>query len=595
MLQSIFELIEILDWRSRRRFIFLVFPITATTILELMSVALVLPVIQVVVMGKSDYPTVTEFFKYFSFFDDLSLSLAISVLFFLVFLLKGAVIVGTLYLISLYVNYTIAEYTKKIFEIYLCFPMSFHTKSNSGLLLRDLNICVLETMLAAKQAVMMLLDGLVMVTLICFLIYIEPEISIVLVLLLGGVGLLYHLIFSPLFRDWGERSLYLEGAKNKWILESFSGIRDVKVTDSVSYLVSKVYELSKKYAVVYSLTSSIIHVPRAVIESAIVGGFLFAVYFLSVEGYSREQAVTIIGLFGVSALRLMPTLNRFLTSASELRRLSPAIKNTYSTMLRSKLNDNGKNADNQSEEIQFNSLINIRGISHSYSARKRVAVKVEKISIKKGSTLALVGESGSGKSTLIDIILGLVKPKEGEVKVDGLEIQGNLPSWHKLIGFVPQNIFILDDSLRKNIAFGLPDDQIDDVQVRRVLNMSMLGHLEEELPNGLDTFLGEQGAILSGGQRQRVVIARSLYRNPQLLILDEAMSDLDYKTASEISKIIDSISGQITVISVVHDLSNIQMFDNILVLRAGSVVAEGKYEELIKNSVDFKKLTSSKT
>ena len=595
MLQSIFELIEILDWRSRRRFIFLVFPITATTILELMSVALVLPVIQVVVMGKSDYPTVTEFFKYFSFFDDLSLSLAISVLFFLVFLLKGAVIVGTLYLISLYVNYTIAEYTKKIFEIYLCFPMSFHTKSNSGLLLRDLNICVLETMLAAKQAVMMLLDGLVMVTLICFLIYIEPEISIVLVLLLGGVGLLYHLIFSPLFRDWGERSLYLEGAKNKWILESFSGIRDVKVTDSVSYLVSKVYELSKKYAVVYSLTSSIIHVPRAVIESAIVGGFLFAVYFLSVEGYSREQAVTIIGLFGVSALRLMPTLNRFLTSASELRRLSPAIKNTYSTMLRSKLNDNGKNADNQSEEIQFNSLINIRGISHSYSARERLAVKVEKISIKKGSTLALVGESGSGKSTLIDIILGLVKPKEGEVKVDGLEIQGNLPSWHKLIGFVPQNIFILDDSLRKNIAFGLPDDQIDDVQVRRVLNMSMLGHLEEELPNGLDTFLGEQGAILSGGQRQRVVIARSLYRNPQLLILDEAMSDLDYKTASEISKIIDSISGQITVISVVHDLSNIQMFDNILVLRAGSVVAEGKYEELIKNSVDFKKLTSSKT
>ena len=479
-------------------------------------------------------------------------------------------------------------------DLHVCFACcSFF--SNSGLLLRDLNICVLETMLAAKQAVMMLLDGLVMVTLICFLIYIEPEISIVLVLLLGGVGLLYHLIFSPLFRNWGEQSLYLEGAKNKWILESFSGIRDVKITDSVSYLVSKVYELSKKYAVVYSLTSSIIHVPRAVIESAIVGGFLFAVYFLSVGGYSREQAVTIIGLFGVSALRLMPTLNRFLTSASELRRLSPAIKNTYSTILRSKLNHNGKNTDNQSEEIHFNSLINIRGISHSYSARERLAVKVEKISIKKGSTLALVGESGSGKSTLIDIILGLVKPNEGEVKVDGIEIQGNLPNWHKLIGFVPQNIFILDDSLRKNIAFGLPNDQIDDVQVRRVLNMSMLGHLEEELPNGLDTFLGEQGAILSGGQRQRVAIARSLYRNPQLLILDEAMSDLDYKTASEISKIIDSISGQITVISVVHDLSNIQMFDNILVLRAGSVVAEGKYEELIKNSVEFKKLTSSKS
>ena len=590
MFRSIQQILKILDKSSRQRVALIFFPMAATTVLELFSIALILPLIQVTVLGEVNYGPASTIIKYLPELELERLGYWVAVIFGAIFITKNIFLLGTLYIVTSTFNYINAVYTTKLFKIYLFRPLVYHFANNSALLLRNLQSGVGLTMEAARLSLVMVFDGMVMLTIVLLLFFTEPQITIIATLFLTVVAYLYYKIFGPIFRNWGEQSLILEGGRTKWILQSLSGIRDVKISNSYQYLVSKIYQICRQYAKVYSKASTAIQIPRLLVETSVVIGFIIVVSVLFSVGQSKGEIVTIMGLFGMAALRIIPSLNRFLSSASELRRLESYIITTHEAFGTGLEKDAQTTYHTDIKKQQFNNEIKISDLNYSYPGSENKSLTDLNLIITKGETVGIVGESGSGKSTLMDIILGLLEPTSGKVEVDGKNIRNNLSGWHKNFGFVPQQIFLLDDTLRRNIAFATKDSDIDDSRIREVLAMALLADLEKDLKNGLDTILGEHGTRLSGGQRQRVVIARSLYRGPDILVFDEATSAVDNTTAREISRVLETLSGNKTLIIVAHRMSTIKNCDRIVLMKSGTIELVGSYDELIKNCPEFQQL-----
>jgi ABC-type bacteriocin/lantibiotic exporter with double-glycine peptidase domain len=590
MFRSIQQILKILDKSSRQRVALIFFPMAATTVLELFSIALILPLIQVTVLGEVNYGPASTIIKYLPELELERLGYWVAAIFGAIFITKNIFLLGTLYIVTSTFNYINAVYTTKLFKIYLFRPLVYHFANNSALLLRNLHTGVGMTMEAARLSLVMVFDGMVMLTIVLLLFFTEPQITIIATLFLTVVAYLYYKIFSPIFRNWGEQSLILEGGRTKWILQSLSGIRDVKISNSYQYLVSKIYEICRQYAKVFSKASTAIHIPRLLVETSVVIGFIIVVSVLFSVGQSKGEIVTIMGLFGMAALRIIPSLNRFLSSASELRRLESYIITTHEAFGTGLEKDAQTTYHTDIKKQQFNNEIKISDLNYSYPGSENKSLTDLNLIITKGETVGIVGESGSGKSTLMDIILGLLEPTSGKVEVDGKNIRNNLSGWHKNFGFVPQQIFLLDDTLRRNIAFATKDSDIDDSRIREVLAMALLADLEKDLKNGLDTILGEHGTRLSGGQRQRVVIARSLYRGPDILVFDEATSAVDNTTARKISRVLETLSGNKTLIIVAHRMSTIKNCDRIVLMKSGTIELVGSYDELIKNCPEFQQL-----
>jgi ATP-binding cassette subfamily C protein len=242
---------------------------------------------------------------------------------------------------------------------------------------------------------------------------------------------------------------------------------------------------------------------------------------------------------------------------------------------------------------RFAGEIALREVSFSYPDSPGAAVKDVSLAIPKGSSVAFVGHSGAGKSTLVDLILGLFAPQKGRILVDGNDIQTMRKSWQRCIGFVPQTIYLLDDSIRRNIAFGVEDGLIDDVKVMNAVRRAQLEKLVESLPHGLDTVTGERGVRLSGGERQRIGIARALYHEPEVLVLDEATSSLDSATENEITETLNRLGGEKTLIFIAHRLSTVKSCDRLFFMQNGTIVDSGTYDELIQNNAEFRAMVGN--
>jgi ABC-type multidrug transport system fused ATPase/permease subunit len=587
LFKSIRQIIEILDKSSKQRLALIFFPMALTTLLELFSIALILPFMQVTVLGEINYGPARAIIDYLPEMELEQLGLWVAVIFGVIFITKNVFLLGTMYIVNATINYITGVYTTKLFQIYLYRPLVFYFANNSAFLLRNLYPGVSHMMEAAKVSLLMVFDAMVILAIVILLFFTEPLITIFATLFLTIIACLYYIIFSPIFRNWGEQSLNLEGSRNKWMLQSLSGIRDVKVSHSIRYLVSKIYDICRQYAKVYSRTSTAMHIPRLLIETSVVIGFITVVSVHLSLGQSKNEIVTIMGLFGVAALRIMPSLNRFLSSVSELRRLDSYIQTIYQAFSAGKDEYTHPKVADQNEEIRFNNQIEIVDVSYTYPGTQIPAISHLSIKIKKGEVVGIVGASGSGKSTLMDIVLGLLEPDSGQLLVDGRNVFDNVEGWQKKCGFVPQEIFLLDDTIRRNVAFAIEDSEIDDSRLLNVLTMTKLDEFTRKLPDGFNTVLGERGAKLSGGQRQRLVIARAFYRDPDVLVFDEATSALDNMVEYEIYETLSNFGGK-TIIIVAHRLSTVRNCDKIIFMKNGGIVSVDTFDRLMTENAEFK-------
>ena len=340
--------------------------------------------------------------------------------------------------------------------------------------------------------------------------------------------------------------------------------------------------------------STLTHVPRAIVETVFICIPLVMV-IISLERYQQgsEGVLPLLGLFAYAGFRAIPSFNRLTLNFNNIR-YSGAEVDLLHRDLDALMGEVPESAPGSTEEKAiFRRELRLEGVAYTYEEKGAPVLMGVDLIIKAGESVGIAGVTGSGKSTLLDLILGLLDPTEGRITVDGLDIHLCLKSWRNLIGYVPQQIYLMDDTLRRNIAFGVPDEAIDEARVWESVRMAQLEHFLGLLPQGLDSWLGERGVKISGGEKQRVAIARALYRRPELVIFDEATSALDRYTEKVLTEALNALHGEITMIVVAHRLSTLRHCDQVVFIHEGRIEAIGPLAELMEKNAAFRKLTST--
>lgn len=458
-----------------------------------------------------------------------------------------------------------ADLSQRLFSGYLCQPYTFHLERNSAQLIRNAMSQVADITNVLQQGMILATEFLIIFGIACLLVFVEPFGAMVVVGVLGLTGWSMHQVTRSRLKRWGEQRQLHEGLRIQHLQQGLGGVKDVKVLGRESEFLAQ-YRVHTTASTTAMKWNTIFQaMPRLGLEMLAVTGLASLVLVMIWQGKPVGSLLPTIGLFAAAAFRFMPSVNRVILALQSVRFSLPVIDTLHGEL---QILDANK-PPLPGVAFPFQSLLRLENIAFRYPGMETFALHDINLSISKGSSVGFIGGSGAGKSTLVDILLGLLTPESGAVTVDGINIQGNLRGWQDRIGYVPQAIFLTDDSLRRNVALGLPDNQIDDKAVWHALKSAQLDEFVKELPQGLDSVVGERGVRLSGGQRQRIGIARALYHDPSVLVLDEATSSLDTATESGVMDAVRSLHGEKTILIVAHRLSTVAHCDRLFRLENG--------------------------
>ena len=472
---------------------------------------------------------------------------------------------------------------------YLTVPYAFHFHRNSAEITRNVITSVdivFRTVLLAAVATVG--DTLIVVAVLSVLLAAAPLET----LLAGGTLWLLTIIVLRLTHsrvaEWGKKLQGLAKTLFKIINQVLGALKDVKILNREGYFLEDYHKTRADQSDLLCLYETLQNVPRLALETLFT--FLLAALIIMVTVGNRDPAtiVPLLGLFAYAGFRLMPSLARITANLQKLGFGAEAVKQVYGEY--QQIVGRSPEPSMPVAAMPFVREIRIEDVSYTYPRGTSHALNGVSLTVPHRSSLGVVGATGAGKSTLIDILLGLLHPDSGRVLVDGADIAVSLRAWQRNIGFVPQMPYLLDDSLYRNIAFGVPDADIDKAAVSDAVRMAQLGDLVSSLPQGLETEIGERGVRLSGGQRQRVAIARALYRRPEVLVFDEATSALDNLTERELTAAIDAISGEKTIIIIAHRMTTVRNCDSIVFLAGGQIRDYGHYDELLGRNPEFRRL-----
>lgn len=430
-------------------------------------------------------------------------------------------------------------------------------------------------------------DIIVGIAIIVVLFIVSPLMVLSLVLLLGSIGFIYDLIFRNKLFVYGKNENMAGEEMLQGIREAIEGLKDIRILGKERYFFNIVKRATLK-SVTYGIKTSMIQLmPRYILELFLLLFIVFSVTFSIFLGENFNDLIGVIILFGVASLRLVPIFNGVSNGILAIRHHRHSISRLYGDIRAHRVIERYGNKLTDSSDYQnlhkksFREL-QINKVSFSYHNATIPAVKDISIKIKENETIGIIGESGSGKTTLINVMLGLLEPEKGKILYNGFNIFENILDWHSQIAYLPQQVFLIDDTLRRNIALG-DDDQIDDSRILKAIRQSQLLNLVDQLPNGIETNIGESGIRLSGGQRQRVALARAFYFGKNILIMDEATSALDNETEKEVIDEIRQIKGKKTIVIIAHRLSTVKHCDCIYHLKDGSIINCGSYSEVVKD------------
>ena len=493
------------------------------------------------------------------------------------YVLKTSFLVFMLWKQNKFTFHLQAALSSRLFSGYLHQPWSFHLQRNSAQLILNVTNEVNVFINTALQSAMTLLtEGCVLVGIVVLLLVVEPVGAIIVVSVLGLAGWIFQRSIRAYLLSLGLSRQHHEGMRIQHLQQGLGGGKDVKLLGRELDFLTAYHLHSQGSAEVSRRQKTITDLPRLWIELLAVGGLAMLVFVMLGQGTQLNALLPILGLFAAAAFRVAPSANRILGALQNLRYGLPVINTLHDEI---QLLDSTALPE-RCALLPFHYEIQLKRVAYQYKNAESLALNEVTMTIARGTSVGFIGTSGAGKSTLVDVILGLLTPENGHVMVDGIDVQTNLRGWQDQIGYVPQSIFLTDDSLRRNVAFGLSDDLIDDVAVARALKAAQLDGFVSSLSQGMDTLVGERGVRLSGGQRQRIGIARALYHDPAVLVLDEATSALDTATEKGVMEAINALQGDKTVLIVAHRLSTVANCDWVYRMEHGRVVEAGRFEDL---------------
>jgi len=482
--------------------------------------------------------------------------------------------------------------SRTLLEKYLHEPYAFFLNRNTSELMAylasEIAMIVSGVLIPCLQV---FARGLMAVFIIALLMYVNPVVACVVIAVIGGgYAVMYGLLKKTLAR-LGEEMTGHNKRIYKALNEVFGGIKDIKILGREKIFIERFSESVQKSNNCACWKFIIFQMPRYAFEILVFGGMLSIVIFIAVIQNNYQSVIPVVGLYAFAAYRLMPTLQQIYQDVASIRSSLYSLDVVYRDFQAC----DGIRVDHRSDQDQTMPLlreVRLTNVSFHYPLTDKTVLNDFNLTIAANSVVGIVGGTGAGKTTLVDILLGLLSPQEGEIHVDGVRLeQNNLPLWQRNIGYIPQQIYLCDDTVTRNIAFGVPDEDVDHQAVQNAARLACIDEfITRELPKGYETEVGERGVRLSGGQRQRLGIARALYHNPSLLVFDEATSALDGITEDAILEAVHNLAHKKTIIIIAHRLSTVKECNQIYFLDLGRVIDQGTYDELLENNPQFRQM-----
>jgi ABC-type multidrug transport system fused ATPase/permease subunit len=570
VLSTLQKLMRVLNDQEQLKFICLVVLTTISTILEMGSVVMIVPIMSEItgVPFKTESNVVKNFLSQLDSIAFGNILIAKILVLLLVVVIKNLFVGWVAYQQSRFGHFAQARISSSLFEYYLSRPFLYHINKNTSILIRN---CAQEANSVHQFVINPLLtivsETFLIVGICGILLIVQPQLTIVAGGLLGGVFWIFNKITSRKIFEWGSSKLALEAKRIQTIQQGLGAIKEVIMLNAQKYFVNIYNCHNLECAKVTHSYTALQQTPRLILEVLIYVGLLILVAVTMILKNGSASLVPALGLFAAAVFKLLPSANRVSTSYQSMKMSAASLDNLISDYKCEKP-EVGKEIGGV-RIISLNKEVKLNSVRFSYG--NNIVIKDLSLTVRKGELIGIVGESGSGKSTLLNIFLGLISPLSGCVTVDGVDIKTDLFGWQKNVGYVSQNIFLMDDSLRRNIAFGVEDNLIDEKAIYKALEHAQMREFVDSLVDGLETFTGERGVGLSGGQVQRIGIARALYHNPDILVLDEATSALDHLTETSVMNAIQSLYGLKTVIIVSHRVSALWKCDRIYKMTDGQL------------------------
>lgn len=560
---------------------------------ELVGIGFALPLIALLSDKNSMHNSRVLKFIYdtFAFDSERQLLVCMIFLFVIIILLKNGYLFFLLFIQTRYTKYIYSKVASRLFKAYIYSPYTYFLQKNSSTVLKNFQNVFNIIHGILMPLIMMISEITVTVIFLSFLLYMYFYYTIVICTIL--------VLLMTIFYFYFRKKLYILGKTTDKYIEklylnlnhSLGSIKETKILGKEEYFVKSVTECLSSIGKMHSQHQLINNSFRYYIEiiSILVVGLIF--YFLYSENADTNKIIMTLSVYALVAIRLMPSVNRISTSLSNIKFCIPGFECIYNDLMDCEKRV-CENHSYSTETIEFQKELKFNAVSFIYENNTKSTLNSVNLTIEKGSRIAFLGATGAGKTTIVDLLLGLLKPNSGNITVDGVDINSNLKAWQMHLGYIPQNIYLSDDTIRNNIAYGLDAGEIEDHKIWSSIENAQLSGFVKKLPQGLDTKIGERGIRISGGERQRIGIARALYNDPDVLVMDEATSALDNETEKAFICAIDNLRKNKTLIIIAHRLSTVKHCDVIYFIRDGMIKASGTFAELHKNCPDFRKLAN---
>lgn len=572
MINGIIKTFNLLETQEIQKIFGLTILIIIASVLEMLGIGLILPLITMFIDEKNLPDEFIFIFDKLFFFDQ---TISLNVVLFLVlfiFIFKNLFLGVINYLTNKFVYSVSLRLSIILYKNYINGPYNFHIHNNSAKLMHNVAGEIGQIRAVIQSVLSLISEVLIIIGILSLLIIFEPLASISVLLITLISGLTINFLIKRKILLWGKSRLIHASEVNKQLMQGLGAIKDVKIFQKENYFLNKfiphqslVTDFNRKH-------NTTLFLPRLFFEIVIVFSLVVLIFILLQSTDSTINTIPILGLFTVSAFRMLPSITRIQSNFQSIRYNIASIDNINNELNKLKdslgnLNFNKANSETSIEIDKniFNSKIyeiNINNISFSYA--KKNVFKNLSFNIKSGTSTGIVGKSGVGKSTLIDLFMGLHSIKKNKIFFNNIDVSLHLNEWKSIIGYVPQQIFIVDDTIKNNIAFGVDDKLIDEIKIQKILKKVDLYNFVNNLKDGINTNIGERGSKISGGQLQRIGIARALYKDPLILIFDESTSSLDINTEKEILNSIYNLSNETTLILVSHRFETLSRCDKII-------------------------------
>lgn len=573
----------IFNRKEKTIIIILFFAAIIGSLMECLGVGIFMPFVNILMDMSVVHtnPYMSAVYEKFQFDTTENFLVLLSVGIIIIFILKNIYLIIQKYAIYKFSYNTQMKISTRLLKAYMREPYTFHLNNNISVLQRSMQEDTNLFTTAVIHFMELIIEITVCVALGAYLLYISKSITVIIVVLLVFCVGIFTMISRKFSKSLGKDSQIYKAKLFQWMNQALGGIKEIKVLNREDFFIDSYEKYYKMYAKGLRINRILAASPKYIVEMVSISGLILAVVFKMF--YGRRDVVEFIpqlAAFAVAAFRLLPSVGRINEHVTNIMYALPSVELVYHD-LKSIEESEGKSTHEKEQSDKVDSLklqekLQIKDICYCYPGAEVNVIENASFTVKRGQTIALIGESGAGKTTMVDILLGLLTPQRGKIKADGIDIFRNMDDWHKNIGYIPQTIYLSDDTIRNNIAFGIEEEDISDDAVITALEKAQLADFVESLPDGVNTMVGDRGVRLSGGQRQRIGIARALYHDPDILVLDEATSALDNETETAVMEAVENLQGIKTMIIIAHRLTTVQNADVIYEVRNGNVIERDK-------------------